>query len=183
MPDTLRLGAAIALTLLGACTLPGPLAPQEWVSVSGNVFEPESPGARDYQDAAGWSLGGGLDLNADRVAVAWEVEAAWSQHDVIDGFEELNNDYDIVRVSTGLRLHSRLEALPLGVYARGGLEWRDESSDSGLIVGRDELGSYFGVGLEWWYTPFAALGPLVGWSFDGDGQLSETRIGLAVRFY
>jgi hypothetical protein len=175
-------GTAICAALAG-CTAPESAGPSEWIAFSGRAYQLESRPDRNVQDALGASIGGGVDLNADRIALAFEVEGAWSQHDVVSGGEEFSNDFDVLRLSAGLRGHSRLERAPFGLYVRGGVEWRSEDSDSGTRIGRDELTTYAGCGAEWWYTPFAALGPDVSWSFDDDGTLLESRVGLAVRFY
>jgi hypothetical protein len=181
--DQRRTLVPIVLALAAGCTAPLPGAPREWFALSGTVFRPEGPADSEYDDALGWTLAGGLDLNADRVGIAWELEGGWSQHDLATGGQPIENDVDVSRIATGVRIHSQLEEVPLGIYLRGGFEWRDESSDSGLRAGTDQLGSYFGAGLEWWYSPYAALGPCAGWFWGEHGDLVESRVGIAVRFY
>jgi hypothetical protein len=89
----------------------------------------------------------------------------------------------VLRISSGLRASMRFGASPIGMFVDAGGAWHDErSSDAGLRAD-DQAGLYVGGGLEWWYAPFASLGPAV-WHFEGlDDGLSETWIGLSFRFY
>jgi hypothetical protein len=116
--------------------------------------------------------------------VSWEVAAAWSEHDV--GVAPVSGDaveLSVLRLASGLRLASRLRDAPLGAYVHAGVAWREETSDDrAAFRGDDQWGTYAGAGIDWWYSPSAALGPAL-LHFRGEGELDETWVGLVARFH
>ena len=169
------------LAALGACTAVQPECPREWLELGGGVVEADS--ASGIQDAWGWSAAGGFDLNADALVVSWELNGQWSQHDVDAGGGALPEELDVLRIGTGVRVSTRLVEAPLGAYVRGGWMWREEESSAASVTTRDATGTYFGVGLEWWYTSYASLGPSVTWWSTGERSRDEVFVGLSARFY
>jgi hypothetical protein len=171
-----------------ACSTAGCLAvqpqyPREWFEVSGGVFEDDSP--RPVDEGFGWSIGGGYDFNSGPVRVSWEIAAAWSPHDVDQPpIEPDENDVDLFvsRWSTGIRAALRSARAPVGLYVHGGGMWREESSNDSGFADEDQWGYYAGGGLEWWYEPFASLGPAY-LRFIGDEDVDEDWVGLVARFY
>lgn len=174
---TRTLLAAAVLAGTCACTAPHPDAPREWIEFGAGVADPTRGMAVDYGDALMVSLGGGYDLNDDPIVASWELGANWSKHELDSGA----GDVHLWRVQTGLRARARIEGTPLGVHARGGLEWRDESSD--VVIGVDQWGPYAAVGLDWWYSPFASLGPELLWFHGQENGLDEIRFAILARIF
>lgn len=135
-----------------------------------------------FDDAWGWSVGGGLDLNGDPVMVSWELSGLWSQHDDLSGGVHYEGDLDVLRFTTGLRLSTRLTRAPLGAYVRGGGLWRQEESYGASAAG-DEWGSYWGGGIEWWCAPNVTLGPSVTWMRGADSGREDVYVALTARIY
>lgn len=174
----ISVGLALAvLACASACTAPHPDAPREWIEFGAGVADPTRGAAVDYGDALMVSLGGGYDLNDDPIVASWELGANWSQHDLDSGA----GDVHLWRVQTGVRARARIEGTPLGVHARAGLEWRDESSD--VVIGVDQWGTYAAAGLDWWYTPFASLGPELLWFHGQENGLDEVRFAILARLF
>ncbi|NUP95659.1 MAG: hypothetical protein HUU28_05795 [Planctomycetaceae bacterium] len=180
----LALAAASLATLACACTAPAPDAPREWLEVTGAIVDPRG-GDDPIQGAApAIGIGGGFDFNDDPIVVSWELGALWSQHDVELAGQTYRDELEVLRILTGVRARARLHDLPLGVHLRGGFEWRgDEGSDSNLVSGNDQWGLYGGAGLDWWYSPFASMGPEILWFHGQDDGLDELHFALSARFY
>jgi hypothetical protein len=179
--------AAVSLALGAAgvgCTAVQPGCPREWIEMRAGVFD-LGRAAGPVDDAFGWSLGGGYDLNADALRLSWEVAAAWSEHDVgVPPLVEDEVDLRVLRLSSGLRLSTRLREAPLGAYVHGGAAWRNEASnDDQAFAGNDQWGTYAGAGLEWWFSDAGSLGPAVLYFRGHDDDLEETWFGLVARFY
>jgi hypothetical protein len=174
--------AAPLAGVLASCTAVDPLKHSpEWIEVSAGASIVDRRVPEDLDDAFAWRLGGGYDFNADRLRVSWEIDAQWGSHDV-----QTSSVAD-ARVSawtlgTGLRLTADLDPLPLAIYGRGGVAWRQENASDDLIEENDGTGSYFGCGLEWRYSLSGSLGPSVVWYRDDDGELRSRYAALTTRF-
>lgn len=179
----LALAAALLVTLASACTAPAPDAPREWLEVTGAILDPHGESGPSYKAAPAIGIGGGFDFNDDPIVVSWELGALWSQHDLLVAGTTYDDELEVLRVLTGVRARARLHDLPLGVHLRAGVEWRDETSDNDIVVGTDQWGLYAGAGLDWWYTPFASMGPEILWFHGQDDGLDELHFALSARFY
>ncbi len=172
----------VPLVALGSCVGTGdPLAPREWLEASFGAVQVRSRSPGDLDDALGWRLGGGYDLNTEPLRVSWEVDAQWSTHDFDDG-SGIESDMSAWVIGTGLRLSADLEFLPLSLWGRGGVAWRDERPGDALVDDLDGTGTYWGCGLEWRYSPVGSLGPSATW-FRGEDDGPQTRfLALNMRF-
>lgn len=176
--------AALLVTLASACTAPAPDAPREWLEVTGAIVDPHGGSDPNYESAPAIGIGGGFDFNDDPIVVSWELGALWSQHHVQIAGTPYRDEVEVLRFLSGVRARARLHDLPLGVHLRGGIEWRgDDGSDDSLVSGNDQWGLYAGAGLDWWYTPFASMGPEILWFHGQDDGLDELHFALSARFY
>jgi hypothetical protein len=171
----------VALTTwcASSCTAVQPECPREWFELGGGVFSHELGQSGLVDDASGFAVNGGYDFNADAVRASLEMGVAWSQNQVAGD----SAYHDITRWSTGVRLTTKFDDLPLGAYVRGGWFWRDDYAHDSSVAIDDFWGNYFGAGMEWWYLPSATLGPFVMVLHGYDGGFEETFVGLAARFY
>jgi len=182
----MRAARCFAKLLCGACSLtactftPPVDAPREWIEVTGGVafIDERSPDAVD--DAFGWRLGGGYDLNFDAVRASWELDIQWASHDYAGQLDGESNLSAWI-IGTGLRLTARLDPLPFSAYVRSGVAWRQESVRSDTLLEQDESGEYFGCGLEWRPPSGGSLGPAIVW-FRGDEGVRTRFAGLSARF-
>ncbi len=180
-----RLGAACCAALLlalSSCVGTGdPLASREWLEASAGAVQVRSRSPGELEDALGWRLGGGYDLNTDPLRVSWEIDAQWATHDFDDG-SGIESDISAWVIGTGLRLSADFDFLPLSVWGRGGVAWRDERPADALVDDLDGAGSYWGCGLEWRYSSVGSLGPAATW-FRGEDDGPATRfVALNARF-
>jgi hypothetical protein len=182
-PPALARRALGALTLLlASCTAVDPLTGSpEWLEVSAGAAIVERREPQDLDDAFGWRVGGGYDFNADRVRVSWEIDAQWSSHDV-EASPVADARISAWTIGTGLRLTADLDPLPLSIYGRGGVAWRQESSSDDLLEENDGTGSYFGCGLEWRHSPSGSIGPSVVWYRDDEGEFRSRYAAITARF-
>lgn len=174
--------AAFVTALISACaSTADPLAPREWleVSVGAALIDRRAPGQLD--DALGWRLGGGYDLNLDALRVSWEVDAQWATHDFEDVAAGERTRISAWTVGTGLRLTAHFDALPLSVWARAGAAWRDERPSDALIDDVDGAGFYYGCGLDWRYRSGASIGPMASWFRDDSDGPRRRFIALNAR--
>lgn len=178
----IALWRAAPLLALGSCVGTGdPLASREWLEASAGAVQVRSRSPGELEDAFGWRLGGGYDINTDPLRLSWEVDAQWATHDFDDG-SGVESDISAWVIGTGLRLSADLEFLPLSVWGRGGVAWRDERPADALVDDLDGGGTYWGCGLEWRYSAVGSLGPMATW-FRGDDQDVATRfVALNARF-
>jgi len=162
-----------------SCTAVQPECPREWFEPQIGVFSHEQGQAGVVNDASGFAVNGGYDFNADVVRASLEFGLAWSENEVVGD----NVDHDITRWSAGFRLTTRFQDAPLGAYLRGGWFWRDDYAQDSTIALDDFWGAYAGAGLEWWYLPWATLGPFVTVWHGYEDDFQETFVGLSARFY
>jgi hypothetical protein len=175
---------APALACLAACTAPDPFRAREWIEVGAGVLDRHQRAGDPVDDGFGASIGGGYDMNDDRLRIAWELGGSASEHDVTFPPGSLSSgELDVGRVYTGLRGEIDIPSVPISVHARGGVMWRAEEDDVVAGAGNDQWGTYAGLGLDWWYGPGASLGPFVMWTRGEEDELEEVYSGLAARFY
>ena len=171
----------MVLTTLCAsgCTAVQPECPREWFEPGLGVYGHEQGQILPVDDASGFSLNGGYDFNADPVVASLEFGLGRSENNVVG--DPVHHDF--LRWTSGLRLTTRMDEVPLGFYARGGWFWRDESAHGSTVPVDDFWGMYAGAGMEWWYMRSATLGPFFMVLRGADGDFQETFVGFAARFY
>lgn len=163
--------ATLACALLASCaSTADPLAPREWLEVSAGAVLVDRRAPARLEDALGWRLGGGYDLNVDPLRVSWEVDAQWAAHDFDDTASGQESRLSSWILGTGLRITAEFDLLPLSVWARAGAAWRDERPADPLVDDVDGGGFYYGCGVDWRYRSGASIGPAVSWfRDDSDG--------------
>lgn len=167
--------AAFGTALLSACaSTTDPFAPREWLEVSAGAVLVDRRAPARLEDAFGWRVGGGYDLNLDALRVSWEIDAQWAAHDFDDVASGQQSRISAWILGTGLRLTADLGALPVSVWARAGAAWRDERPADALVDDVDGAGMYYGCGLDWRYRSGASIGPFASWfQDDSDGPRSH----------